>query len=98
MKELIDFIASVMEVDPETLSEDTAYGQHEKWDSMMQLRLVMEIEEEYDVEIPIDDVPNIKTLKDFYKYIDVRYYAMHHSFTNRFTCGGKRRNRSCRVV
>jgi len=70
MKDFIEFVARVMEVEPETLSEDTAYGLHEKWDSMMQLRLVMEIEEEYDVEIPIDDVPNIKTLKDFYKYLE----------------------------
>ena len=70
MNELIRFVASVMDVDPETLSEDTAYGEHEKWDSMMQLRLVMEIEEEFEIEIPIDDVPNIKTIKDFYKYIE----------------------------
>jgi acyl carrier protein len=30
----------------------------------------MEIEEEYDVEIPIEEIPNIKSLKDFYKYIE----------------------------
>ena len=69
MQELIDFIAGVMEVDPSTINEDTAYGQCEKWDSLMHMRLVMEIEEEYDVEIPIDEVPNIKTIKDFYQYI-----------------------------
>ena len=70
MQSLIEFIADVMEVDSASLSEDTAYGQHEKWDSLMHMRLVMEIEEEYDTEIPIDEVPDIKTLKDFYKYIE----------------------------
>lgn len=70
MQDFIEFVAGVMEVAPETLNEDTAYGQHEKWDSMMHMRLVMEIEEEYDTEIPINEVPNIKTLKDFYKYIE----------------------------
>lgn len=69
MQDFINFVAGVMEVDPSELSEDTAYGQFEKWDSLMHMRLVMEIEEEYDVEIPIDEVPNIKTLKDFYKYV-----------------------------
>lgn len=72
MKDFIKFIAGVMEADPETLNEDTAYGTIDKWDSLMHMRLVMEIEEEYDVEIPIEDIPNIKTIKDFYKYIEAR--------------------------
>lgn len=70
MKEFIEFIAGVMEVDPSELDENTAYGQIEKWDSLMHMRLVMEVEEEYDTEIPIDEVPNIKTLKDLYKYTE----------------------------
>lgn len=70
MKDFINFIAGIMEVDPSELSEDTAYGQHEKWDSLMHMQMVMEIEEEYGTEIPIDEVVNIKTLGDFYKYIE----------------------------
>ncbi len=70
MQDFINFIAKVMEVNPEVLTESTAYGTIEKWDSLMHMRMVMEIEEEYDVEIPIDDIPNIKTLKDFYSYIE----------------------------
>lgn len=70
MQEFINFIAGVMEVDPATLTGDTAYGTIEKWDSLMHMRLVMEIEEAYDVEIPIDEIPNIRTLKDFYRYIE----------------------------
>ena len=70
MKEFLDFIAEIMEVDPSELSEDTAYGQFDKWDSLMHLRLVMEIEEKYGIEISINEIPSIKTLKDFYKYIE----------------------------
>ncbi len=69
MQDFIKFVAGVMEIDPSEINEDTAYGQHEKWDSLMHMRLVMEIEEEYDVEIPIDEVPHIKTIKEFYQYI-----------------------------
>ena len=69
MKDLIGFIARVMEVDPSELSEDTEYGSVEKWDSLMHMRLVMEIEEEYDIEIPIEEIPNITSIKDFYQYI-----------------------------
>ena len=70
VQQFIDFIADVMEVDASVISEDTTYGEFEKWDSLMHMRLVMEVEEEYDVEIPIDEVPDIKKLSDFYKYIN----------------------------
>ena len=68
MQDFLNFIADVMEVDPSELSEETAYNVHPKWDSLMHMRLVMEVEEEYDTEIPIDEIPNIKTLKDLYQY------------------------------
>ena len=68
MKDFFEFVARVMEVDAETLNEDTTYEEYEKWDSLMHMRLVMEVEEEYDTEIPIDEVPNIKTLKQLYEY------------------------------
>lgn len=70
MQDFINFVAEVMGIDPSELNEDTAYGTIEKWDSLMHMRLVMEIEEKYDAEIPLDEVPNIKTLRDFYKYIE----------------------------
>ena len=70
MGDFINFIAGVMEIEPSELTEDTGYGTIEKWDSLMHMRMVMEIEEEYGVEIPIEEIPNIKTLKDFYKYIE----------------------------
>ncbi len=70
MKEFLKFVAGVMEVDPSELSEDTAYGEYEKWDSLMHIRLIMETEEKYDIEIPIDEVPGIKNLKDLYRYTD----------------------------
>lgn len=68
MQEFLDFIATVMHVDASQLSENTVYGEFEKWDSLMHLQLVMAVEEEYDTEIPIDEVSNIKTLGDLYKY------------------------------
>ena len=37
-----------------------------EWDSVMHLRLVLEIEEKYALHIPIDQVPQIKSLKDFF--------------------------------
>lgn len=68
MQDFLKFIANIMEVEPSQLSPDTTYNEFEKWDSIMHLRLVMETEENYDVEIPLDKVPNIKTLKDLYAF------------------------------
>ena len=68
MEKFLEFVAGVMQVDPSELSGETRFKEFKKWDSLMHMRLVMEIEEEYDVEIPIDEVPNIKTLNDFYQY------------------------------
>lgn len=68
MQAFLNFVAGVMQVSSSQLSENTRYKEFKKWDSLMHMRLVMEIEEEYEVEIPIDEVPKIKTLKDFYQY------------------------------
>ena len=68
MQDFINFVAKVMGVDVSELNENTGYGTG-KWDSLMHMRLVMEIEEEYGVEIPIERIPDIKTLKDFYEFI-----------------------------
>lgn len=69
MEDFLRFAAGVFEVDISEIDENTEYGTFEKWDSLMQLRLIMETEETYGVEVPIDDVPDIKTLKDLYAYI-----------------------------
>ena len=69
MQDFINFVARIMEVNPTELTEDTTFGSIEKWDSLMHMKIVMEMEEEYDVEIPIEDIANIKSIKAFYSYI-----------------------------
>lgn len=68
MQDFLNFVADIMQVSPSEISGETRFKEFKKWDSLMHMRLVMEIEEEYDVEIPIEEVPNIKTLDDFYQY------------------------------
>ena len=69
MEDFLRFAAGIFEVDLSEIDENTGYGTFEKWDSLMQLRLIMETEETYGIEIPINAVPDIKTLKDLYAYI-----------------------------
>lgn len=70
MNAFIDFVAGILDVAPETLSLETAYESIPEWDSVMQLRLVMEISDHYGVDIPLEEVANLKTLADFYRFIE----------------------------
>lgn len=69
-KEFLSFVAGVLDVPVESISLDTAYESIPEWDSVMQLRLTLEIGTEYDIEIPVDEIAEIKTLGAFYKYLN----------------------------
>ena len=69
MTEFIDFVADVMEVDPTEISMETVYKEYEKWDSLMMLTLVMEIEAEYGVTIPMEKLGAVKTMADLYEFV-----------------------------
>lgn len=69
MDDFLGFVASVFRVSASELSASTAYGSIPQWDSLMHLRLIGEIEDHYGTEIPLDEVPDIKTLGDFYQYL-----------------------------
>ena len=65
----LDFVADVMEADSSEISLETEYNQYEKWDSLMMLNLIMELEVEYGISIPMEKVGEIKTLNDFWKMV-----------------------------
>ena len=63
--DFIAFAAAVLGVAPERLAPETACGDIPEWDSVMHLRLVMEAEARYGVSIPLEAIPNLRTLADF---------------------------------
>lgn len=69
-QEFLKFVASVLEVSAEGLTMETSYGEIPQWDSLMQLSLVDEIYEKYGVDIPISVAANIRTLGEFYRYVE----------------------------
>lgn len=71
-QEFLTFVADILCVDKNDLNMGSKYGETENWDSLMQLRLVAEICDQYGVDIPIDEVPEIKTLGDFYRYVEAK--------------------------
>lgn len=68
----MELVAGVFGMDASEISLQTEYESIPAWDSIMQLRLMGEICDKYEVDIPIDEVPDIKTLADFYRYVEQR--------------------------
>ena len=64
----LELAADVFGVGVETLSPETAFGLIEGWDSVNHLRLVMETEAKFGKRIPLEAVPELKTLADFERY------------------------------
>ena len=65
----LDFVAGILDVSVDGISLETVYESIPEWASVMQLRLALEIGAEYGVEIPVDEIADIKTLGGFYKYL-----------------------------
>ena len=78
-EEFLDFVATVLGRNRTALSLETAYGTIPEWDSVMHLRLVMEIEGRYGVDIPMEKVPEIRTLKDFFSLLETVRTPLPHS-------------------
>jgi len=70
MADFIQFAASVLGVPPETLSPETSCGSIPEWDSVMHLRLAMEIEAHYGIRLPFEKLPGLLAIKDFLPYLE----------------------------
>ena len=66
MDQFLELVAEIMEEDQVTMDMPYKKG---KWDSLMMLTLVMELEAEYDVSIPVESLGNVKTLADLYEFV-----------------------------
>ena len=66
----LELAADVFGVGVETLSPEIAFGSIEGWDSVNHLRLVMETEAKFGKPIPLEAVPELKTLADFGQYCE----------------------------
>ncbi len=70
MGEFLVWMDSVLGVNQGTVTIDSKAEDIEKWDSLMHLRIIMETEEKYGVEIPMDQINEIKSVRDLWSYIN----------------------------
>ena len=63
-------IAEQLSVDEDKITMDTSLVEDLKADSLDIVEMVMELESEFDVEIPDDELAQMKTVKDVVDYIE----------------------------
>ncbi len=69
LEKLIKIISEQLSVDESEIHEDSSFKDDLEADSLDLFEMVMAIEEEYDVEIPSDDLEKIETVKDIMDYL-----------------------------
>ena len=71
MKEKVkEIIAEALHVDKEVLTDDLSIGGIPEWDSVGNLTIISALEEELDVEIPIDDLFDLTSIKALVEEIE----------------------------
>ena len=69
LEKIKEILARSLDVDIETLSADTKIAEDLGADSLDIVEMLMDIEAEFDVEIPDEDIESIKTIGDAAEYI-----------------------------
>jgi acyl carrier protein len=67
---LIAIVAAALRVPASALTLQTGPGDLEAWDSLAQLNVVSEIEAEFGVSIPIEQMGEIRHIRDFVAYLE----------------------------
>lgn len=65
-----NMIAKQMDIPAESITEDSRLGEDLKADSLDLVELVMDLEQEYGVQVPEDALPSIKTVGDIVAFLN----------------------------
>ena len=63
-------IANILKINRDEINMELKKDDLPSWDSLAHIALVAELEEELNIEIPIEEVPYINCLNDFKKYFN----------------------------
>lgn len=69
-KKIKEIISELIEVDVSTIGDTALIIDDLGADSIAVMEIVMELEEEYGVEVPTEDILNLKTVADIVAYIE----------------------------
>ena len=69
-EKIIALTAEHLGIDADSISETSSFKEDLGVDSLDLFELVMELEEEFGIEIPAEDLENLATVADVAKYIE----------------------------
>ena len=69
MKEKIEFLEEIMDLDEETLTQDMDLDDLDEWDSLSVLSLTVEMKKRYGMDLTTEIVKKFKTVADICNYI-----------------------------
>ena len=69
-EKIIALTAEHLGIDADSISETSSFKEDLGVDSLDLFELVMELEEEFGIEIPFEDLENLATVADVAKYIE----------------------------
>mgnify|MGYP000105139731 CR=1 FL=1 len=70
LEKMKEIIADQLSVDADSITEASSFKDDLGADSLDVVDLVMSLEDEFDIEIPDEEIENIKTVGDVVKYIE----------------------------
>ena len=72
LEKITEIIAEQLDVDAASINAGTSFKDDLEADSLDLFELIMAVEEEYGVEIPSEDLENIKTVQDSMDYLTAK--------------------------
>lgn len=73
MKDKIkEIVSEILDIEVENIADDALILDDLGADSIAVMEIVMELEGEYDVEVPTEDILNLKTVNDIVAYIEAK--------------------------
>ena len=72
LEKIVEIIAEQLSVDADTITEASSFKEDLGADSLDLFELVMSLEEEYEIEIPSEDLEKIATVNDVMEYLNAK--------------------------
>lgn len=69
LKEKIEFLEEIMDIEEETLTEDTVLADIDEWDSLSTLSLMSEMKRRFGMKLTMQNIKEFRTVADICRYI-----------------------------
>jgi len=69
MSKIIDILKDVLECE---VNKSTNTENCDEWDSMNHVNVILELQEEYNIKIPYEDIDKLKSVKDIEEYFKIK--------------------------